>query len=73
MATERDEDKRRCHVKGRHIVCKDYRHIEYDARGIALCEVCDRCETEKLSMYRPEVLTDPNYDTMGETLYEDDY
>ena len=34
---------------------------EYDARGIPLCKVCDRCEETKLSMYRPEVLNNPNY------------
>ncbi len=34
---------------------------EYDARGIELCKVCDRCRAHKLSRYRPEVLRDPNY------------
>jgi len=34
---------------------------EYDARGIPLCRVCERCRTEKLSHYRPDVLTDPSY------------
>ena len=34
---------------------------EYDARGIPLCKVCDKCEEVKLSMYRPEVLSNPNY------------
>jgi len=27
-----------------------------DAQGIELCRVCDRCESEKLSRYRPEIL-----------------
>ena len=35
---------------------------EYDARGIPLCRVCDKCQKEKLSAYRPEVLSDSNYD-----------
>lgn len=35
--------------------------IEYDAKGIPLCRVCDKCREEKLSKYRPEVLTDSNY------------
>lgn len=35
--------------------------IEYDARGIYLCRVCDRCVKEKLSQYRTDVLTDPRY------------
>jgi hypothetical protein len=34
---------------------------EHDARGIPLCRVCDECRKEKLSRYRPDVLTDPNY------------
>lgn len=34
---------------------------EYDARGIALCRVCDGCRAEKLSRYRPEVLSDSRY------------
>lgn len=28
-----------------------------DARGIELCRVCDKCEEQKLSRYRPEILT----------------
>jgi hypothetical protein len=34
----------------------------FDARGIFLCYVCVECEKEKRQHYRPEVLTDPNYD-----------
>ena len=34
---------------------------EYDARGIPLCRVCTKCKKEKLSHYRPDVLTDSNY------------
>jgi hypothetical protein len=33
-----------------------------DARGIPLCRVCPGCEDERLSHYRPEVLTDSNYE-----------
>ena len=29
---------------------------EHDAQGIPLCRVCDKCRTEKLSHYRPEIL-----------------
>ena len=47
-----------------------YAWFEYDARGIPLCKVCDKCKTVKLSTYRPEVLTDAQYDLMGETLEE---
>lgn len=34
----------------------------YDARGIYLCQVCDKCKEKKLRSYRPEVLNDSNYD-----------
>jgi hypothetical protein len=34
---------------------------EYDARGIELARVCDKCKAIKLAGYRPDVLTDPNY------------
>jgi hypothetical protein len=34
----------------------------HDARGIFCCYVCDRCEDEKRSRYRVEVMTDPNYE-----------
>lgn len=29
----------------------------YDAQRIPLCRVCDECEGERLSRYRPEVLS----------------
>jgi len=34
----------------------------YDARGIYLTKVCDKCEKEKLSKYRKEVLDNPSYE-----------
>ena len=43
---------------------------EYDARGIELCKVCDKCYTNKMAQYRPEVLTDSNYD-IDETIEEE--
>jgi hypothetical protein len=36
--------------------------VQVDARGIFLCYTCRKCEAEKLSHYRPEVLSDPNYE-----------
>jgi hypothetical protein len=36
---------------------------EYDARGIYLTKVCDKCAETKLSSFRPDVLTDFNYYT----------
>jgi hypothetical protein len=37
------------------------RRAAHDARGIFLTYLCDRCETEKLARFRPDVLTDPDY------------
>lgn len=33
-----------------------------DARGITLFKGCPRCAPAKRQRYRPEVLTDPNYE-----------
>jgi len=47
------------------MTCKHDKHNswwEYDARGIPLCRVCDRCRKKQLAQYRPEVLTDGNYE-----------
>ena len=38
-----------------------YSEMEYDARGIELVSACGRCRREKLSGFRPEVLSDPSY------------
>jgi len=35
--------------------------IEYDARSIPIGKVCPRCVEGVKAMYRPEVLTDSNY------------
>jgi hypothetical protein len=42
----------------------------HDARGIPLARVCGKCRKEKLSGFRPEVLTDPNYQA-DEDVYGD--
>ena len=34
---------------------------QFDARGIELCRACPKCRKEKLARYRPEVLTDSQY------------
>ncbi len=44
---------------------------EYDARGIYLTFVCDKCRQAKLAKYRPEVLTNPAYEC-DEPIYEED-
>lgn len=35
----------------------------YDARGIYITRCCDTCWEEVRKTYRPEVLTDSNYET----------
>ena len=44
---------------------------ENDARGIPLARVCMGCIDQKLAKYRPEVLTNSNYDLMDCPLDED--
>lgn len=39
-----------------------------DAQGIPLTRVCDRCEREKLSRYRPEILTGYGQDDVDEPI-----
>ena len=38
------------------------RWAEYDARGIFLTYVCEGCCASKLSGFRSDVLSDPNYE-----------
>jgi len=47
-----------------------YPEPEYDARGIYLTRACDRCRKEKLSGFRPEVLSNPSYE-VDEPIDED--
>ena len=35
---------------------------ESDARGIPLCRVCEKCKSERLAKYRPDVLTNSQYE-----------
>jgi len=48
---------------------------EYDARGIYLTRVCEKCQKEKLAGFRQEVLTDSQYeaDEPIEPIEPDDY
>jgi hypothetical protein len=41
----------------------EYQEAEYDARGIFLTYACSKCRKERLRRYRPEVLSNPNYET----------
>jgi len=40
-----------------------YHETVYDARGIYVGKVCEDCEKQALAPYRPEIFTDPNYET----------
>ncbi len=44
-------------IAERHICIRSESWEEYDAQGIYLCRVCDVCQEEKLSVYRPEILS----------------
>ncbi len=39
-----------------------FKEAQYDARGIYLCSTCEDCHARKMRGYRPEVLTNPNYE-----------
>ncbi len=40
-----------------------------DAKGISCGMVCEKCVDKVKASYRPEIFTDPNYDTMETDLY----
>lgn len=33
------------------------RRAKHDGHGIFLCYVCDDCEAERMSMFRPDIMT----------------
>lgn len=50
----------------------EYQEAEYDARGILLTYARSKCRKERLSHFRPEVLSDPNYEADEPIEPEDD-
>ena len=42
--------------------------VEYDAQGIYLTRVCEKCVEAKLSQYRPEILTGYNQGDVDEPI-----
>ena len=50
------------HYYENHVCHPESSWKEYDARGIYLCTVCAACEESKLAKYRPDVLTNANYE-----------
>ena len=45
---------------------------EYDAQGIELCRVCDKCKREKLARYRPEILSGYDQSDVDEPIEPED-
>lgn len=56
-----------CTVRGRHQK-GDGSWWEKDAQGIPLVRVCSDCRDEKLSHYRPEILTGYNQGDVDEPI-----
>ena len=54
-----------------HCGSGEHPEAEYDARGIFLCKCCPKFKPERMKGYRPEVLTDGDYDTYDEQIDED--
>lgn len=50
----------------------EYSWWEYDAQGIPLCRVCDKCRDTKLSVYRPEILTGYTQEDVDEPIEPED-
>ena len=46
------------------------RWSEHDGQGIFLCYVCDDCEGEKLSQYRPDILGPYTQEDVDEPIEE---
>jgi hypothetical protein len=44
---------------------------EYDGQGIYLCRVCEQCQQEKLSHFRPEILRPYTQEDVDEPIEED--
>ena len=47
-------------------------HWRFDARGIELCRTGSKCHQRRMAGYRPEVLTDSNYEC-DEPVEAEDY
>lgn len=54
-----------------HECIREESWAEYDAQGIYLCRVCDECVDEKLSRYRPEILTGYSQEDVDEPIDPD--
>jgi hypothetical protein len=50
---------------------EEYSWWEHDAQGIPLCRVCDRCVDQRLSRYRPEILSGYSQADVDEPIEEE--
>lgn len=46
---------------------------QYDAQGIYLCRTCHKCHKEKMSRFRPEILTGYNQSDVDEPIEAEEY
>ena len=44
---------------------------QYDAQGIPLCRTCSKCDKEKMSRYRPEILSGYNQNDVDERIEDE--
>lgn len=51
----------------------EFMEDEYDAQGIYLCRTCSKCRKEKLSSYRPEILTGYTQADVDEPIEPEEY
>ena len=55
----------------RGVVSKEPSWWAHDAQGIPLCRVCEYCEGEKLSRYRPEIISGYDQNDVDEPIEGD--
>jgi len=55
-----------------HCGSGQYSWWEFDAQGIPLCRVCENCRAERLSHYRPEILSGYDQSDVDEPIEEDE-
>jgi hypothetical protein len=48
-----------------------YSEWQFDALGIALCRTCDDCHKERMSHYRPEILSGYDQSDVDESIEAD--
>jgi len=54
-----------------HCGSGEFKEPQFDAQGIFLCYTCDKCHQEKMSRFRPEILTGYTQEDVDEPIDED--